>query len=266
MISSLDRAVSSFRCPRCHVGALRGDGAPSCSECGARLAVRDGFVDALGAPPERPSFGQRYFLASSGARVYAAVREGALVRLANRQGFDREVTRLLRDLELTPDARVLDVPCGGGNFTEAVARAAAQGLTLGLDLSESMLALARERLAKAGLTNVVLVRGSALDLPFEDASFDAVSACGGLHLYPDVERAIDESFRVLKPGGRIAGLTFRSQPGLARGLVERAAKRFAGVTSFDFDELGRRFERAGFTDWRWEGSPVAGWFAARRPR
>lgn len=264
MLASLDRAAPAFRCARCHAAKLQADDGLRCDACGVLMPVRDGFVDALEAPPERVSLGQRFFFASRGARLYASLREGAIARLANRQTFEREAQHLLRDLDLPPDARVLDVPCGQGNFTEVVARAVPRGLAIGLDLSAAMLALARARFTGAGLSNVVLVRGSALALPFVDGAFDAVSACGGLHLYPDVERAIAETFRVLRPGGRVAGLTFRSRPGLVHGAVERAIGRFGGVTAFDFDELGQRFERAGFADFRWQGTALIGWFSARR--
>jgi ubiquinone/menaquinone biosynthesis C-methylase UbiE len=96
-----------------------------------------------------------------------------------------------------------------------------------------------------------------------DGAVDGVSDCGGLHLYPDVPRAVSEMARVLRPHGAVAGLTFRAHGGLAFAAIERTL-RLGGITAFDFDRLGEEFARAGFGHWRWEGRSVIAWFSARR--
>jgi ubiquinone/menaquinone biosynthesis C-methylase UbiE len=109
----------------------------------------------------------------------------------------------------------------------------------------------------------ILVRANAQRLPIEDASIDAVSACAGLHLFPDPDGAIEEMRRVLRPGGRVAGLVFVKQTDRIPKLVQAAVRRISGMIAFDFDELGRRFEARGFTDWQWHRAGIVGYFQAR---
>lgn len=260
----LARAAVLLRCPGCQAAALEPAGAAlRCGACDRLVPDGGGWLDFLGRPAERPTLGQRLFLNRWGARAYALLRESPVAWLANGRTFRREVELLSSWLALRPDARILDVPCGQGNFTASFARSCPEGLVLALDLSEAQLALARERLRRERLPNVVLVRGSALDLPVRGGAVDAVASCGGLHLYPDVPRAIAEMRRALRAQGTVAGLTFLAHRDAVRDPLERAASRLGLATAFDFDDLGRRFAEAGFSDWEWDGSGVVAYFAAR---
>ena len=93
--------------------------------------------------------------------------------------------------------RVLDLGCADGALLEVLAGRGAKTLA-GIDLSEAELALARRRPA---LANADLRQGRAQDLPFPDASFDAVVSHMALMLMTDVERVVAEAARVLVPGG-----------------------------------------------------------------
>jgi len=224
----------------------------------------DGVYEAANTPVERLTWGQRVFFNDLSARLYVISREGSFARLLNGHDSVEDYPRLVRSLELDEDSTVLDVPCGQGNVTEALARAVPRGRVIGLDLSNNMLRLARRRLERAGLLDrATLLRANAQQLPFEDASIDAISACAGLHLFPDPDGAISEMRRVLRPGGRVAGLVFIRQTQPVRRLIQAAVKRVSGMISFDFDELGRRFEARGFTDWQWHRAGIIGYFQAR---
>jgi arsenite methyltransferase len=98
---------------------------------------------------------------------------------------------------------VLDVGCGAGVDTIVAAiMAGPEGKAVGMDLTTEMLERARENLRKASLENVTFQEGSAEDLPFPEASFDAVISNGVFNLVPDKVRALKEVRRVLKPNGR----------------------------------------------------------------
>ena len=100
--------------------------------------------------------------------------------------------------EKVPD--LLDVGCGTCFYFPLLAKHA-ERLT-GVDLCIPMLDVAQELIEAKGLTNCEVRQSSALELPFEDNSFDVVHSWDFLHHVPDVPKAISEVSRVLKPGGR----------------------------------------------------------------
>ncbi|MDH3388678.1 MAG: methyltransferase domain-containing protein [Gammaproteobacteria bacterium] len=111
--------------------------------------------------------------------------------------------RTLAALALTRGESVLDAGCGTGLLLEQQALAVGrEGRAEGVDFSDDMLAHARARCA--GLEQVHLQQGSIETLPFDDASFDAVSCTQTLLYVDDLGRALREFYRVLKPRGRIA--------------------------------------------------------------
>ena len=104
--------------------------------------------------------------------------------------------------ELIPaGARVLDCAAGTGEFSLAAAKRA--GSVLCTDQSEAMLARARKKVRKRGLSNVSFARRDLTALPDPDGSFDAVIAANVLHLLPDPEPAVRELWRVTAPGGML---------------------------------------------------------------
>ena len=106
--------------------------------------------------------------------------------------------------QLAPGDTALDACCGTGDLALALARRAGpSGEVTGSDFSERMLELAREKAARRGAAGVRFEWGDALDLPYEDASFDAVTVGFGVRNFADVERGVGELARVLKPGGRL---------------------------------------------------------------
>jgi SAM-dependent methyltransferase len=141
--------------------------------------------------------------------------------------------------------RVLDLACGSGIYSRALARALPDGQVVALDLSPAMLAYAVRRARRERLANVVWVHGDALALPLADAGVDAVNCCGALHLFPDVARALDEIYRVLRPGGRFAAAVGRRTSSARSGLVAGLAARI-GVASWTEAEFETRTRSAGF--------------------
>jgi arsenite methyltransferase len=105
---------------------------------------------------------------------------------------------------LHPGESVLDIGCGAGVDTLIAARLVGpSGSVVGIDLTEEMLGRALLNLGKTSLPKVSFQRASGEDLPFSDETFDAVISNGAFNLIPDKLRAIRETFRVLRPGGRL---------------------------------------------------------------
>lgn len=109
----------------------------------------------------------------------------------------------LRMEPIPPGATVVDVGCGAGTDLLLAAKAAGpRGRVIGVDMTEAMLRKAETGAAGAGLGNVELRRGDALELPVASASADFVISNGVLNLATDKRRAFSEVLRVLRPGGR----------------------------------------------------------------
>jgi arsenite methyltransferase len=105
---------------------------------------------------------------------------------------------------LRPGATVLDVGAGSGTDAVIAARLAGpRGKVYALDMTPAMVRKLRERVARFGIGNLDVIEGSAEEIPLPDASVDVVTSNGVLNLVPDKRRAIDEIFRVLRPGGRV---------------------------------------------------------------
>jgi arsenite methyltransferase len=107
--------------------------------------------------------------------------------------------------ELHPGEIVLDLGSGGGiDVLLSAQRVGPTGKAYGLDMTDDMLALARENARKAGVTNVDFLRGEIERIPLPDASVDVIISNCVINLSADKPRALREAFRVLKPGGRFA--------------------------------------------------------------
>lgn len=104
------------------------------------------------------------------------------------------------DLNFFKGKRCLDVGCGGGRYSMAMALMGAKSV-VGMDVSESGLADASARAERLGYTNVTFKQASALKIPFADAEFDFVCCSGVLHHTRGVERGLREIHRVLQPRG-----------------------------------------------------------------
>lgn len=121
--------------------------------------------------------------------------------------------------ELVPaGARVLDCAAGTGEFSLAAAKRA--GSVLCTDQSEAMLARARKKAARRGLSNLQFAHRDITALSDPDGSFDAVIAANVLHLLPQPEVAVRELWRVVAPGGRLILPTYlQGKAGAAYGSM-----------------------------------------------
>lgn len=176
----------------------------------------------------------------------------------------------MKRMNVKPGSKALDVCCGTGDWTIALADAVGPtGEVTGLDFSQNMLNVGVEKVKRLGLNQVNLIHGNAMELPFPDNSFDYVTIGFGLRNVPDYHQVLKEMNRVLKPGG-IAVCLETSQPTLIGykqlyyfyfkfimplfgklfaksyqeySWLQESARNFPGMK-----ELARMFETVGFKD------------------
>ena len=145
-------------------------------------------------------------------------------------------------LDLQPEDDVLEVGCGSGTFLKK--RAAHCRYSIGLDRSDIQIRLARKRnrdRIAAGVSEIV--QGDAADLPWKDGRFSAV-ACNCLGCFPDPRRSLEEMYRVLRPGGRVA-LSFDYHPD--EGKARREEERW-GLHCWTEAQVRQMIGDAGFCD------------------
>ncbi|MFF2482157.1 demethylmenaquinone methyltransferase [Paenibacillus sp. NPDC058071] len=113
----------------------------------------------------------------------------------------------MRKMNVQRGETALDLCCGTCDWTIALAQASGTGAVTGLDFSQNMLDVGAQKIKETGLDKqITLVQGNAMELPFEDNSFDYVTIGFGLRNVPDYLQVVKEMERVVKPGGKVVCL------------------------------------------------------------
>ena len=152
--------------------------------------------------------------------------------------------------QLRPGEVVLDLGSGGGiDVLLSARRVGSEGKAYGLDMTDEMLALARENQRKAGVANVEFLKGAIEAIPLSDDSVDVIISNCVINLSADKDRVLAEAFRVLKPGGRFAvsDVVVRGEvPSAIRRSVELWIGCVAGA--LEENEYRDKLAKAGFEE------------------
>lgn len=173
-------------------------------------------------------------------RAYSNSLDWPLVLSLRKQLFRRTATESCQYLA---QGTVLDIGTGPGTLPRLLAEIAPNTRVIGLDIERALLQDAREDVhGKEAYDRISFVLAGADALPFSDGSFDMVLSIASLHLWPDHQKGITESYRVLKHGGIALMLVGRQRiyPGRIRllGLVTKGSAKYMEFV----------FETAGFKE------------------
>ncbi len=153
-------------------------------------------------------------------------------------------------IQLEPGQTVLDLGSGGGiDVLLSAKRVGPSGKVYGLDMTDEMLALARENQRKAGATNVEFLKGTIEAIPLPDRSVDVIVSNCVINLSPDKDAVLREAFRVLKPGGRFAVADVVVQ-GEIPDALRRSLEMWVGCVAgaLQDTEYVSKLQAAGFAD------------------
>jgi len=141
--------------------------------------------------------------------------------------------------ELHEGEVVLDLGSGGGiDVLLSARRVGSTGKAYGLDMTDDMLALARENQRQAGVENVEFLKGEIEDVPLPDMSVDVIISNCVINLSLDKDKVLAEAFRVLKPGGRFAvsDMVFQGDLSLVPDEIMRSVEAWGGCIAGALEE------------------------------
>jgi arsenite methyltransferase len=221
--------------------------------------VSNGYLDLLGSSAADEDEGPAK---NTGAIQAAWASPIGSMLYDNAQAISRKFLSIWQHpvewLNIPPGGIALDVGSGPGSVTASLARAAGpDGLALGVDISEPM--LARAVRAEAG-PQVGFLRADAQRLPLRDQTVDAVVSIAVLQLIPDPAAALSEIARILRPGGRLALMV----PNVGRAAQFWSWLPNVGAYAFGEDELGDILEDHGFATVRTKNVGTFQWVRGKR--
>lgn len=150
----------------------------------------------------------------------------------------------LSSLQIKEDSQILDIGCGGGANIARLLQRAPKGMVQGMDYSSVSVAKSSKVNAKAiAEGRCKVVEANATKLPFEDNSFDLITAFETIYFWPDIEHCFGEVKRTLKSGGHF--VIINEDDGLT-GANEKWEKLIEGMHTYKPDEIRLHLSNAGF--------------------
>jgi SAM-dependent methyltransferase len=239
-ISPLGIHSEVFACPVCKGKLEETIAGITCDRCETSYLTSEGHADFASATPvpAKVAFAPLRLQDPLVASRYESCSRPSFFRIMGGNWEDQltyaaEATYLSERMK-AQGGPVLDLACGAGSWTKAIADAVGVDEVIALDISPPMLARCR-----TAIPGIVAVRGSALSLPIRTGSLSAVSCWNSLQQLPSPPQVIAEIGRCLRPGGAFTLLTYRtaSTP-LARYFQHRHEAGF-DVTAFREDDIRR---------------------------
>ena len=249
-----------IRCPQCKRGFLQLEvsisGEAHCDVCQGIYPFKGGILDLVGDGHQKRNIVQYFMESNAIVRIYESRfwRRSLAFSMATGISFKEEYELINQAGQFDKAAMVLDVACGPGIYLRPLAKSFPRGSVVGIDLSLPMLSYASRQIKVENLTNTLLIRANALNLPFPPESFDAVNCCAALHIFPDANRALQEMYRVLQPGGRLILGVFRKNPGMFGTFITSTHKHLMGIDSFVPEELKLLLETLGYDNFEYHHS------------
>ena len=148
----------------------------------------------------------------------------------------------LSHLKPDKDAHVLDIGCGGGANIGRFLEICPQGYIHGIDYSEDSVAVSRKNNAAAIEKHCKIVQGSVSELPYDNESFDVVTAFETVYFWPDIANDFSEVFRVLKSGGKFLICNELCDPSNTTW-----SSKIDGMKIYSLDNLAGSLVNSGFT-------------------
>jgi ubiquinone/menaquinone biosynthesis C-methylase UbiE len=220
----------------------------------------DAFVNARGMATSTTTRQSMSLLRMRGAwGGGSAELYNAVVARGVRPIYDELLGQTVARFPVPQGARILDVGCGPGHATAALAQKLPSARIVGVDLADRAIALARA--AYGERSNASFQVADAMSLPFADAAFDVVMSTASIKHWPSAERGVREALRVLRRGGSLVLLEtdpactneqalrfvsyFQHVPALAGNFVGWYFRRFVAQQSPSVERIARWVEDAG---------------------
>jgi len=265
--------ISVLACPACKSPFEDQSSGLFCSACDSEYVEKSGFWELTHTQlPSARGLGPRLMNQRIIAKVYEGFWRPAFVTVATGRppNRDAEFEQACRYLcggikALQDDAPVVDLSCGPGLFARHLIESESFRHVYALDLSEPMV----KQCVKLGehlRGELCVIRGDVHELPFQDGQVAAVHAGAAFHMWPSPRKAVDEVFRILRPGGVFVASTFVHAEG--RRLSKAAAavfERSTNTTVFDRSKLRDMLSEAGFEGFEETRRGLFSLFRVHRP-
>lgn len=268
MMDNLEHILDLLQCPECHQHPLMivqqgsSDISLNCQACGKICCCYNGVLDLLA---ERDSALVQKAMGRGRARFYDAFfARAGFRRLYSRWRFRDEVNEFIDFFDLQSEDMVLDVGCGTGNYTVEFAKKIRKNVVIGLDLSLGMLEICEKNAHKAGVANILLLRGNAENLPFKKASLPHI--CHGcLNLLDDIVPSLRNAYHCLAPGGILFGMSLAESETVKSKKIQKIFGRIMQSNLVNRAMLEKYLKKVGFVDFEYRIEGFVAAFRAVKP-